>query len=294
MKRALVLGGGGPIGIAWHCGLAIGLREEGVELRDADTIVGTSAGSLVGTRLAAGQDLAEPAPGAQPLGLPFAEGGPDTEKLGAIYQLWNDAKQPSQMDAERRRAIGALAREARTCDLDVWIEATGGSVGVQDWPAASDCDLRIVGIDIERGERVCFDRNSGVPLHRAIAASCCVPGMFPPVEIDGASYIDGGVGTGTSADFASDSSGTPDVVLAIAPMCDRTIEVGTCAERALEDEAADLRASGAAVCVVLPDEADVEAFGPNLMDPSRAAVVIERGIERGRELAHAQGSIWNG
>ena len=78
MKRALVLGGGGPIGIAWHCGLAIGLREEGIELRDADIIVGTSAGSLVGTRLAAGQDLAEPTPGAQPLGLPFAEGGPDT------------------------------------------------------------------------------------------------------------------------------------------------------------------------------------------------------------------------
>ena len=296
MKRALVLGGGGPVGIAWHHGLVIGLREEGIELRDADIIVGTSAGSLVGTRLADGQDLAQPAPGGQRLGLPLAEGGMDTEKVVEIFKLWNEALEVEQMDAARRQAIGRLACEARTCSPEVWIAATGGSTGVADWPLAPSCDLRIVGIDVARGERVLFDRESGVPLHKAIAASCCVPGMFPPVEIDGTYYIDGGVGTGTSAEYA-DRGGeerTPEVVLAIAPMCTRTIAVGTCAEAALEFEAADLRARGADVCVVFPDEKDVEAFGPSLMDPSRTGAVTERGIERGRELARGEAAIWNG
>jgi NTE family protein len=43
-ERALVLGGGGVAGIAWTTGLLFGLSERGVDLRDAELIVGTSAG----------------------------------------------------------------------------------------------------------------------------------------------------------------------------------------------------------------------------------------------------------
>jgi NTE family protein len=50
--RALVLGGGGPVGVAWEAGLAAGLAEQGVRLADADLFVGTSAGSVVGAQLA--------------------------------------------------------------------------------------------------------------------------------------------------------------------------------------------------------------------------------------------------
>ena len=55
--RALVLGGGGTVGTAWTAGLVSGLRREGVDLAEADLIVGTSAGAIVGTMLATGQDL---------------------------------------------------------------------------------------------------------------------------------------------------------------------------------------------------------------------------------------------
>ena len=82
-------------------------------------------------------------------------------------------------------------------------------------------------------------------------------------------------------------------MIAIAPMCDRTVAVGTCAERALEIEAANLRSAGASVCVVLTDEEDARAFGPDLMNPERVPAVLERGIERGRALARAEASIWN-
>ena len=59
MTRALILGGGGFTGIAWELGILKGLRDEGVDLTDADVIIGTSAGSVVGTRLAIGLDLDE-------------------------------------------------------------------------------------------------------------------------------------------------------------------------------------------------------------------------------------------
>jgi predicted acylesterase/phospholipase RssA len=38
----LVLGGGGITGIAWELGMLAGLAEHGIDLRDADLVVGTS------------------------------------------------------------------------------------------------------------------------------------------------------------------------------------------------------------------------------------------------------------
>src|SRR5262249_52584587 len=46
--RALVLGGGGPVGEAWESGIIATLMKNGVDLRGADMIVGTSAGAIVG------------------------------------------------------------------------------------------------------------------------------------------------------------------------------------------------------------------------------------------------------
>ena len=69
-RRALVLGGGGVTGIAWETGLIAGLAGLDIDLAAADVIIGTSAGSVVGTDIASGQDfealyqaqLASPAP----------------------------------------------------------------------------------------------------------------------------------------------------------------------------------------------------------------------------------------
>src|SRR5216683_8015654 len=50
--RALVLGGGGPVGEAWESGVIAGLADKGVDLSGADLILGTSAGAIVGARVA--------------------------------------------------------------------------------------------------------------------------------------------------------------------------------------------------------------------------------------------------
>jgi NTE family protein len=53
--HALVLGGGGEAGVAWEIGLLAGLAQRGVDLRDADVVIGTSAGAIVGTLLLSGR-----------------------------------------------------------------------------------------------------------------------------------------------------------------------------------------------------------------------------------------------
>ena len=55
--NALVLGGGGSTGQAWEIGLLLGLQDAGVDLRDADLVVGTSAGAIVGAQLTSGLPL---------------------------------------------------------------------------------------------------------------------------------------------------------------------------------------------------------------------------------------------
>lgn len=286
MKRALVLGGGGAVGIAWESGLAVGLREGGVELREADVIVGTSAGSIVGARLAAGQDVAGRPPGGN-LTLPSAPGGPDLARVREVFALWSEARTPEALDAARRRAIAKLAQQARTATVDAWVAGSAGPLAIDDWP---ERDLRLVAVDAQDGARRIFTRESGAPVGRAIAASCAVPGLFPVVDIDGRNYIDGGVYSGTSADVVADAA--LDVVLVIAPMSARSISFGAVCEQLLEREVAVLRAAGAHVCVVLPDDDDLRAFGNDLLDPSHFEAARVRGAERGRALARAEAALW--
>lgn len=287
MKRALVLGGGGVIGVAWETGLVSGLAEGGVDLRRADLIVGTSAGSMVGTRLAAGQDLSAPHPpggSGAPARPRVADGGPDVEKLGQIFKLWSEAE---TMTEERSAEIGALALAARTAPEDDWVAQTGGAVGVDDWPAVA---LRLTAVDAVSGAFEVHSRESGAPLDRAIASSCAVPGLFPPVSIAGRRYMDGGVRSGTSADLALDCE--PDVAVVIAPICARTASFGPLAERSMWDEVGQLEAAGSRVCAVIPGDAEIEAFGPNLMDAGRAAAAREAGHARGLALARAEAALW--
>jgi len=168
------------------------------------------------------------------------------------------------------------------------VEGTSRPLGLEGWP---ETPLTVVGVDVATGERVAFHRETGVPVELAIAASCSVPGLFPPVPIGDKRYIDGGLASGTSADLVD--AGAGDRVLVIAPMCESSIGFGACAERCLEREVAALRAAGAQVEVVLPDAIDLEAFGGNLMEPSRFQAARDRGIERGRSLASAEVAFWN-
>lgn len=284
MKRALVLGGGGVVGVAWETAIVTGLLEKGVDLREADLIVGTSAGSMVGSRLAGGQDLR--APLGKPLtAVPIPAEGPDLPKLRDIFGRWSsvDAVTP-----EFCREIGSLSLAAKTATEAEWIASTGGSLGVEDWPATA---LRISAVNARSGERVLWSGASGEALAPAVASSCAVPGMFPPITIGAERYVDGGVWSGTNADAALEIA--PELVVVIAPITEGTASFGALADRSLLAEVAACESAGANVVVVVPGVAEKAAFGPDLMSPAAATEAAAAGLSRGHELAKAALAVWN-
>jgi NTE family protein len=155
----------------------------------------------------------------------------------------------------------------------------------QHWPAKR---LLITTVDAETGGFVTWDRNSGVPLDRAIASSCAVPGLFPPITINGRRYVDGGVRSGTSADLAN---GFDDVVI-IAPIGASPDGIGAIARRQIDAEIDALESSGSAVTLLLPDAEALQAFGPNLMDSARTAPAAQAGRRQGAALAEVLRDGW--
>jgi NTE family protein len=292
--RALVLGGGGPVGIGWETGLAAGLDEEGVRLGEADLIVGTSAGSVVGAQLALGRSPQEML--AVQLGrverdrVQFRGPVDIAALIEQITKLYREERPPEALRAE----IGAFALEAQTMSEDEWLESFGAmrELGLDAWP-----ERRYVctAIDTATGELVAWDRDSGVELSRAVASSCAVPGIFPPVTINGRRYMDGGIGSPTNARLAEGY----DRVLVVSVTARRTGALATAdlaeiARRRFEAELDAVRASGSAVDVIVPDDASLEAFGINLMDASRREAAAHAGVRQGRAEAPRLRSLWQG
>lgn len=185
-RTALVLGGGGITGIAWELGILQGLARAGVDLTGADTVIGTSAGSVVGAQITSGQ----------PLDAVFeTQLAPADEEIGARIARTTMARLvppmlfPGPIDRKLRR-IGRMAMRAHPPGGEERIEVIRSRLGLTEWP---ERDLRITAVEAETGEFRHFDRGSGVDLVHAVAASCAVPLVWPAVTIDGRHYLDGGM-----------------------------------------------------------------------------------------------------
>lgn len=325
MKRALVLGGGGNVGIAWELGVLAGLLDAGIDARDADVVVGTSAGSVVGTSIAQGRDPRElleerrkatppahtgPGPrvrrqaegeqaererqreaAARPNdGLTLPASRPPSgnepkafqEQVTAIFALWTSVTEMTQAHAAQ---VGALALTARTMPEEQWLAGFAAN-GWAGWPAKP---LLVTAVACETGAFRAFDAASGVPIERAVAASCTVPGLFPPVLIDGVRYMDGGVWSGTSADLAQRIE--PDGVLIVAPIGWAGRGIHALAAKQLAQEMAALESAGARVRLIEPDDEAREHMA-NLMDPGEAMPAAEAGRAHAARIADTVATIW--
>jgi NTE family protein len=283
MSRALVLGGGGPVGIAWECGLIAGLAQGGVDLGRADYILGTSAGSFVGARLAMGQaaaDLAAPIlkEAEHAAAAPKADRPPPD--LSFLFQKMSEAQTSLRNPAETRAEIGRWALEQPTPSEAEFIASFGrGFAGLPDdyWP---ERDYACTAVDAETGRFQLWTRASGVGLTRAVASSCSVPGVFPPVTLNGRRYIDGGMRSATNADLATGHELVVLVALRTAG--------GGAGDRLLaqvDHEVASLQDGGATVVQLTPDDASLKALGPNLMDARRRPDAVRAGLAQGAALA---------
>jgi NTE family protein len=292
-KRALVLSGGGPVGIAWETGVAAGLAERGIDLRDADLIIGTSAGSVVGAQLALGRAPAEMLAGQ--LARRDREGGPagregerpSAPDLSGLMQVMARAWQADRPLEERLREVGAFALAAKTGDEEAFVAGFRGGIG-DAWP---EKDFRCTAIDALTGRFVVWDRSSGVPLVRAVASSCAVPGIFPPVTIDGRRYYDGGIRSASNADLAAGA----EIVLIISVGGGEGSDDprALLARQRLVAEIATLLEAGAkAVELITPDSESRGAFGMNLMDSRQNPRAAESGLRQGRAEAERLRRIW--
>ncbi len=156
MTHALVLGGGGPVGIAWECGLLTSLLEASVPLAAADAVIGTSAGSVVGAALAGGADLFSLAKAANdPLPMP----GDRPIDLAAMQVAVTQAAGGASSPEAAMVAIGTLALSSDTVTEEDFIgRTTFGLIGHLPWPASFRC----TGINIATGNLETFDASHGL------------------------------------------------------------------------------------------------------------------------------------
>jgi NTE family protein len=284
VDRALVMGGGGIVGIAWETGILKGLLGGGVDPSAADLVIGTSAGATVGAQVAAGANFGD---------LLAAQLGPidprqtqllaegDHEAAAAVFAYIAAAGELTQ---PVRAQIGAMALAAKAPSEARRLEMVDARLGIADWPPTR---LLITSVDAVSGAFVVWEKGAGATLAQAVAASSAVPGLYPPVTIADRRYIDGGFRSGTSADLAHGAKS----VLIVAPI--GRGNKGTAAlTRQLDGEIAEVEAAGGKVLLIEPDAASLEAFGPNLMDPDRRAVAADAGVRQGQAIAAEARKLW--
>ncbi len=272
MRRALVLGGGGVTGIAWELGILKGLADAGLDLSTADIVVGTSAGSVVGAQITTGRTVDE---------LYKTQLEPPDHEIGAklsrmiMLRMLPPLLWPGSGNKKRAR-IGAMSMRKHPPGGEKRIEVIRSRIGVETW---GDRDLKITAVEAESGKFVVFDKDTGVDIVHAVAASCAVPLVWPAVTIDGLHYIDGGMRSTANADLAKGAHS----VVVIAPL-PQAFSKATSIRAQLE------RTGAARTAVVSPDEQALVDIGKNVLDPAKRADAARTGLRQAaavRELVEA-------
>lgn len=265
--RALVLGGGGVTGIAWELGVVAGLAEADIDVTEADLVVGTSAGATVTAQITT-------APLTDLVRAQLAE---ETAEIAAVLDLdllieiFTLLQDRSAASDERRAEVGARALSAETVPEAVRHAVIEARLPHHGWPEQR---VLLTAVDAHTGAFHAFDAASGVSLVDAVAASCAVPAVWPPVTIGGRRYVDGGVRSSTNADLAAGQ----DAVLVLTPMSDDMTP-------GFDREVSSLRAGGSEVVVLRADEQALDRMGPNPLDPARRAPALEEGRRQGTAAA---------
>ena len=274
MTLALVLAGGGVAGIAWETGFLLGVQDESPltasRLLGADVLLGTSAGSTVAAQISSGACLEELF--ARQLSETTDEITPSVD-IDELMMLFEEAAADTGATVtEQRRRIGQHAISAPTVAPQVRRAVIEKRLPSHAWP---ERPLQITAIDVATGQRVIFERSSGVGLVDAVTASCAVPAVWPPVVIGRRQYMDGGVGSSANVDALADH----ETVVMLAP----TAEPGVSPfGRSLADELAH---HGGRTLGIFADDASVENFGRNPLDPDCRAPSAIAGREQGRRTA---------
>ncbi len=293
-NTALVLGGGGPIGVIWQAALleswamcwrkAHGSQssvQHGGDPLTGARVIGTSAGAIVGAHLAVHGSLWE---------LAALEDKPlDAEnarkpRLARFFLAYLKARMLTRDTEAFRRSLGQSALRAGIRGESEWIERIRRTYAAEspeiDWP--SNRPITITAVDAYSGEFHAWNAGSGVPFSSAVAASCSMPCVYPLVHHGGRAYMDGGIGSSTNATLAIGAG----PVLILDPL-GRMFREGAAP---LDRERSVLEAHGSRTLAFVPDERVAKAVGRNFFDLSRRREVAEATRLQAEATA---GAVWS-
>ncbi|MGA3185827.1 MAG: patatin-like phospholipase family protein [Bryobacteraceae bacterium] len=301
-ERALVLGGGGASGNAWAIGVVAGLFDGGLDVTQADLIIGTSSGSTVAAQIASTtrppELLAAILAGVPQAAVPPLRTGPAGSGAGRVpigpvanhMEIISGIIGAAQDAPDMRRRLGAAALEMDAAPdgskQTQWRSTVAARLPSHDWPQRT---MLITAVDAHTGEPVVFDRHSGVELVDAVAASCTNGFGVPPYGIGERRYIDGGYRANLNADLAAGYAR----VLVLSPFggrCLHPLEWGT----HLAAQADELRARGSRVETIFPDSNSQNVLGDGMtvMDLSRRGPSAQAGYTQGSALAEQLTEFW--
>ncbi|WP_049973545.1 patatin-like phospholipase family protein [Curtobacterium sp. B18] len=251
-----------------------------MDLDAANLVVGSSAGSVVGTFVRAGavqqaydqQHAAVPTTYEEPVPI---DGDDFQQRIGAVLD-------GATSDQDARARLGRLAQRTTTGQTDDQRAATfAETLPSTEWPPKP---LAVTAIDATDGTFRVLTAADGVPLARAVAASCSVPLVWSPVTIEGRPYVDGGMRSATNADVAAGY----ERVLVVACGPEGPSPLGPWLDVAVEG----LRAAGSSVEVVIADSTSQQAFGTNSLSLSTQAPAADAGRTQGTAVAEGIAAFW--
>jgi NTE family protein len=255
-------------------GIMKGLRDRGVDVTDADTVIGTSAGSVVGAQITSGHDLEE---------LYAEQLRPADSEIGAEMGMAVLARMalPSLLPGRprtKRRRVGGASLRAHPVGGRERIEVIRSRINVSTWPDGRD--LRVTAVNAETGEFVVWDRESGADIVHAVASSCAVPVVWPAVSIDDTPYVDGGMRSPANADLAHFA----DRVVVLAPIARGISPLGAAPRQ--------LRSLPSTSALVVPDKAATRDFGRNVLDPRKRADAARAGLRQSADVVDQVRAAW--
>lgn len=298
-KRALVLGCGGVAGAAWQIATLAELeRALGWDAREADVLIGTSAGAVLSALLGAGvsvermvkSQLGELADDCW--NHDTGTGGPRPPRPAIGLTA------PALMLGALRRRLHPFAGLAGllpkgTADFGPLTRLVNNVVPAGDWSPHPATWIMV--IDAKTGERVPLGRE-GAPrtaLYTAVCASFAIPGWYPPVRANGTAYLDGGIVSPTSADLLVGTDVREAIVL--APMAARELDPGrrkgsrfaTELRRYMTNivnrEVRALEQAGIRVVRLEPGPEDRAAIGSNMMNSARRRRVFDTATQTAKD-----------
>jgi predicted acylesterase/phospholipase RssA len=233
----LALAGGGPLGAFFEVGVLHAIDEsfDGIELSDLDLYVGVSSGAMIAAGLANGIDTSDmgavfihnaslefpmrPSMFLQPAFHEYATrlaAAPRVLKAILLQYL----RDPGTDWAEAIEPLGRLLPTG-ACDnapLEAFLATLLSAPGRSNDFRKLRAKLYVIATELDSGYSVRFgDKDHDrVPISRAIQASTALPGLYPPVEIDGHAYVDGALMRTMNASILLDAGA--DFVICINPL----------------------------------------------------------------------------